>query len=245
MATAVIPARFGSTRLPGKPLLRATGKYLVQHVCERVAAARSVDRVIVATDDRRIREAVESFGVECVMTREDHATGTDRVAEVARALDADLIVNVQGDEPEIDPLHLDALMERMLADEEAAVGTLCCPFPDGLDPRDANKVKVVLDCRQRALYFSRALIPFPREAAGVGEARTAWRLHVGVYAYRRERLLALSELPQTPLEEIERLEQLRALYYGLPVAVVDVEAAAPGVDTPDDYAAFVERMGHL
>lgn len=241
-AIAVIPARYDSTRFPGKPLLRETGKYLIQHVCERVALATTVDRVIVATDDVRIREAVQSFGGECVMTRADHPSGTDRVAEVAASLDVDLILNVQGDEPEIDPHHLDALIQRMQSDADAAVGTLCCPFPNELDPRDPNKVKVVLDNTGRALYFSRSLIPYPRDSAGIPESPSDWQLHVGVYAYRRAALQKLSQLPPAPLETLERLEQLRALHHGMSIAVVSVDGAAPGIDTPADYSAFLSRM---
>jgi 3-deoxy-manno-octulosonate cytidylyltransferase (CMP-KDO synthetase) len=161
---------------------------------------------------------------------------------VTASLDADLILNVQGDEPEIEPNHLDALIQRMQADANAAVGTLCCPFPIELDPRDPNKVKVVLDDTGRALYFSRSLIPYPRDAAGAPEHFSEWNLHVGVYAYRRAALLKLAQLPPAPLETLERLEQLRALHHGMSIAVVSVDGAAPGIDTPADYAAFLSRM---
>lgn len=241
-AVAIIPARYASTRFPAKPLARETGKYLIQHVCERLATARRISDIIVATDDERIRAAVESFGGRAVMTRDDHPSGTDRVAEVAAALDAELILNVQGDEPEIDAQHLDLLVERLQRDGDAAIGTLCCPFAPGADPRDPNKVKVVVSAAGRALYFSRSLIPFPRDAAGVPGNSTDWLLHVGVYAYRRDALVALASLPPSPLEQLEKLEQLRALENGLSIAVVRVDHAAPGVDTPADYAAFVTRF---
>lgn len=240
-AVAVIPARYASTRFPAKPLARETGKYLIQHVCERLSAAKRISSVIVATDDERICEAVESFGGVAAMTREDHPSGTDRVAEVAAGLDAELLLNVQGDEPEIEPGHLDLLIERMMQDPEAEIGTLCCPFAKQADPRDSNKVKVVVSTAGRALYFSRSLIPYPRDAAGVPDDAANWLLHVGVYAYRRAALVKLAALPPSSLEIAERLEQLRALENGMAISVVHVDHAAPGIDTPDDYAEFVAR----
>lgn len=234
--TAIIPARYASTRLPGKPLLAETGKPLVQHVYERVSAVAGVDRVLVATDDERIVAAVESFSGEVVLTRADHPTGTDRIAEVAANLDADLVLNVQGDEPEIDGNHLQALIDRM--DGGAEMGTLACPFPEDADPADPNAVKVVIDQAGRAMYFSRALVPYPRDP------RDAVRplLHIGVYAYRRAFLLKFATWPVTPMERCEKLEQLRALENGVAIEVVTVSHAAPGIDTPADYAAFVKRL---
>ncbi|HPF38854.1 MAG TPA: 3-deoxy-manno-octulosonate cytidylyltransferase [Phycisphaerae bacterium] len=240
-AVAIIPARYASTRFPAKPLARETGKYLIQHVCERLSAARRISSVIVATDDERIRQAVASFGGAAVMTREDHPSGTDRVAEVVAGLDAELILNVQGDEPEIDPEHLDLLIQRMAEDNAAQIGTLCCPFGGQAQPRDPNKVKVVVSAAGRAIYFSRSLIPFPRDFDGVPDDPSKWLLHVGVYAYRRAALLRLASLPPSPLEQSERLEQLRALENGMAMTVVRVDHAAPGIDTPSDYAAFVSR----
>lgn len=239
-AVAVIPARFASSRFPAKVLAKETGKYLIQHVCERAQAASSLRRVIVATDDRRIVEVVESFGGEAVMTRPDHPSGTDRVAEVARHLDCDVVVNLQGDEPEIAPAALDRLVSTFEL-PDCQMATLACPFeavPEG-DPADPNAVKVVVDARGRALYFSRACIPFAREGAydhGAGPL-----LHLGTYAYRREFLLRLAELPPTALERTERLEQLRVLEHGHHIFVVVVEHAVVGIDTPEDYAAFVAR----
>jgi 3-deoxy-manno-octulosonate cytidylyltransferase (CMP-KDO synthetase) len=269
-AAAVIPARYASTRFPGKPLANETGKYLIQHVYEQVSRARSVAQVIVATDDERIRRAVQSFGGRAVMTRADHPSGTDRVAEVAAGLDAEIIVNVQGDEPEIEPGNIDQLVRLLANDAEVVIGTLACPFPAGADPRDPNAVKVVLDGRGRALYFSRALVPYPRDsggaatvarpppAVGVAQPPSAvcgtgvspvssaaggpWLLPLGIYAYRRDFLLRLAKLPPTPLEQVEKLEQLRALENGYAIAVAVVERSAVGIDTPADYAAFVERM---
>ncbi|QOJ15265.1 MAG: 3-deoxy-manno-octulosonate cytidylyltransferase [Planctomycetia bacterium] len=244
---AIIPARFASTRLPGKPLLRETGRFLVQHVVERVRLATSVKRCLVATDDIRIAEAVRSFGGDAVMTRSDHPTGTDRLAEVVSATrdgpgsrDSDVILNVQGDEPEIEPGYLDALVERMAAaDAETPMATLACPFPADADPADPAAVKVVLDSAGRALYFSRAMIPHRR---GSGAPRSpGLHLHVGVYAYRRAFLLEYSGWPSGMLEGIEQLEQLRVLERGRRIAVAVVPRAAPGIDTPADYARFVER----
>lgn len=239
---AIIPARFGSTRFPGKALANRTGKFLIQHVYERVTAARRVDRCIVATDDERIEEAVRSFGGEVALTRTDHECGTDRVAEVARELEGqrdDIILNVQGDEPEIDPDCLDRLVERLLAEPTCSVATLACPFPPDGDPRDPNCVKVVCNRQGHALYFSRALIPYPRDEAAAREM--AWLLHLGVYAYRRAFLLEFASWEPGPLERLERLEQLRILDYGCPLAVEIVPQACPGVDTPEDYARFVAR----
>lgn len=240
-SVAVIPARYASARLPGKPLLRETGKHLIQHVCEQAARARQLGGVIVATDDQRIFDAVRSFGFDARMTRADHPSGTDRVAEVAAGLDADIIVNIQGDEPEMEPAAIDALVDLLAASADANIATLACPFPVGSDPRDTSAVKVVVDSRGLALYFSRALVPYPREASGVPDDPGNWLLHLGMYAYRRATLLELAKLPPTPLEQREKLEQLRFLEHGYEIAVGIVARAAVGVDTPEDYAAFVKR----
>ncbi len=252
-AVAIIPARYASTRFPGKPLAKETGKYLIQHVYEQVARAGSIAETIVATDDRRIAEAVQSFGGRAALTRREHPSGTDRVAEVAESIEADVIVNVQGDEPEIEPANIDKLVALLADDPTIPMGTLACPFPAGSDPADPNAVKVVLDRRGRALYFSRCVIPYPQDQAGRPDAAdppgatgdpSRWLLHLGIYAYRRAFLLELAQLPPTPLEQRERLEQLRPLEHGHPLAVAIVEKSALGIDTPEDYAAFVERVKH-
>lgn len=240
-AIAVIPARYASSRFPGKPLLRETGKYLIQHVYEQVCRTSSISEVIVATDDDRIASAVRSFDGRVVMTRADHPTGTDRVAEVAASRDVEIVVNVQGDEPEIEPNNIDKLVRTMASQPDAPIGTLACPFPDDADPTDPNAVKVVLNARGRALYFSRALIPYPRDDRGVPQKRGDWLLHLGIYAYRRDFLMKLADLPPTPLEQREKLEQLRAMEHGYPFAVGIVDRAPVGIDTPDDYEAFVRR----
>jgi 3-deoxy-manno-octulosonate cytidylyltransferase (CMP-KDO synthetase) len=240
---AIIPARYASTRFPGKPLASETGKPLIQHVYERVAAARLVDRVIVATDDERILQAVHDFGGNAEMTRSDHATGTDRIAEVASGLgeEFDIMLNVQGDEPELEPGSVDHLVEVIRSHRDCPVATLACPFRRREDAENPNNVKVVLGKEGRALYFSRSLVPYPRDAGELSGEACPWLLHVGIYAYRRDFLLKLATMAVTPLERIEKLEQLRVLENGYAIAVGLVERAAIGVDTPEDYAAFVER----
>lgn len=241
---AVIPARYGSTRFPGKPLADATGWPLIRHVYERARRASRVDEVIVATDDERIAAAVRGFGGRAEMTPSDLASGTDRVAAVVRALRAgdadDLVLNVQGDEPELEPDYLDRLVER-LAGCGCGMATLACPFPPDADPRDPARVKVVLNRRGEALYFSRSVIPYVRDAGGAAAAAARPLLHLGVYAYRRAFLLEFAGWRPTDLERAEQLEQLRALEHGCAVAVEVVERAVAGIDTPADYDAFVRR----
>jgi 3-deoxy-manno-octulosonate cytidylyltransferase (CMP-KDO synthetase) len=236
----VIPARFASTRLPGKPLLRETGKYLVQHVYERACQSRA-DRVLVATDDQRIVEAVRGFGGEAVLTRADHSSGTDRVAEVARGLDAEVIVNLQGDEPLIPPTLLDLLPDLLRRDPAADVATLAVPIASAQQWRDPACVKVVRDYHGRALYFSRSPIPYVRDGEPqFGGEDSPFLQHLGLYAYRRAFLLHLATLPPEPLEELEKLEQLRVLSLGRRSQVGVVRHAGRGVDTPADYERFVQ-----
>jgi 3-deoxy-manno-octulosonate cytidylyltransferase (CMP-KDO synthetase) len=243
MRTAiVIPARYASSRLPGKPLLKATGKYLVQHVWERACQARA-DTVVVATDDERIRAAVESFGGRAVLTRRDHPSGTDRVAEVARHLDADVIVNLQGDEPLIEPATLDLLGDILRRDRDADVATLAVPITSWEQWQDPNCVKVVRDACGRALYFSRSPIPFVRDGLPkFGDQDNCFLQHLGLYAYRRPFLLSLASLPPEPLELLEKLEQLRVLSLGRKIHVAVIGHAARGVDTPEDYQRFVQTV---
>jgi 3-deoxy-manno-octulosonate cytidylyltransferase (CMP-KDO synthetase) len=242
MKTAVvIPARYASTRLPGKPLLRQTGKYLVQHVYERATQARCADRVLVATDDPRIAAAVDSFGGRAVLTRRDHLTGTDRVAEVARQLNTDVIINLQGDEPLIDPKALDLLADRLHHDPNAKMATLAVPIQSLEQFHNPNCVKVVCGSDGRALYFSRSPIPFVRDSQPDFTARPACFLqHLGVYAYRRPFLLEFAHLPVQPLEQLEKLEQLRVLDAGTVIQVGVVESKGLGVDTYEDYEHFVK-----
>lgn len=237
-AVAIIPARFGSTRFPGKIIANATGKPLVQHVVDRTRRSRSLSEVMVATDDLRVAEALEPFGTRCVMTSPDHASGTDRVAEVAENLSADIIVNVQGDEPEIDPNTIDQLVERLESTGEE-MATAATPFPADADPADPNLVKVVLDLEDRALYFSRSPVPFPRDSTAGG--RAAYYLHQGIYAYRREFLLEFASWRPTALELTEKLEQLRVLEHGRSIYVIKTRRAVHGIDTPQQYEAFTKR----
>ena len=245
MRTAiVIPARYASTRLPGKPLLRDTGKYLIQHVYEQAAKAKSATAVVVATDDRRIAAAVAGFGGRAVMTRADHPSGTDRIAEAVAEIDADVVVNVQGDEPQFDPAGVDLLTGILANYPGADIATLATPIRDRETYLNPNCVKVVCDDRGRALYFSRSPIPMVRDGAPDFAADPArFLLHLGVYAYRREALLRIAAAPPHPLEESEKLEQLRLLGMGGTIRVGVVATAHRGIDTPADYAAFVEACG--
>ncbi len=233
--TVVIPARYASTRFPGKPLQDILGKPMIQHVCERAARAACVDRVIVATDDERIFKAVEGFGGEAQMTRIEHATGTDRLAEVAERIESDLVVNVQGDEPLIDPRMIDLAVTPLLADPGIPMGTLKSPIETSADYRNPHIVKVVTDQDGFALFFSRAPIPHARDLADTDRLSDPLpHKHIGLYVYRRDFLLRYPTLPATPLENLEKLEQLRALEHGYRIRVVATELTSQGVDTPED-----------
>ena len=244
-ATAIIPARYASTRFPGKPLVLIHGLPMIQHVYQRVAQAETVARVVVATDDLRIEQAVKAFGGEVVMTRSDHPTGTDRLAEVAEQLDAELIVNVQGDEPLINPQMVDQAVAPLLADPTLKMGTLASQIDAIEDFYNPNVVKVVKDNQGLALYFSRAPIPWPRdltrEQLAESLAEVALYRHIGLYVYRRDFLLQYPHLPKTHLESLENLEQLRALELGVQLHVAETEFACHGVDTPED----LERVARL
>src|SRR5262245_21282686 len=237
----VIPARYASSRLPGKPLLRETGKYLIQHVYEQARKCRRVDDVVVAVDDARVQMAVEDAGGKAVWTRHDHPSGTDRVAQVAGKLDADVIINLQGDEPLIDPADVDSLPGLLEGDPEAEVATLAVPIRSEEQYRNPHCVKVVRDRRGRALYFSRSPIPHVRDGrVNLKADPPRFLQHLGIYAYRRPALLELASRPTDPLEEAEKLEQLRALGLGWRIQVGLVEKASVGVDTPEDYERFVQ-----
>ncbi|MFN0012497.1 MAG: 3-deoxy-manno-octulosonate cytidylyltransferase [Phycisphaerales bacterium] len=242
-ATIVIPARLASTRFPEKVLAAQTGKPLVQHVAEGAARAACAGRVVVAADHARIADALRPFGTTVVMTREDHPNGTSRLAEAAAALglaDDEIIVNAQGDEPEMPGAVIDAAVAALVESRRAAVGTAAAPFAPGESAADPNIVKVVRTLDGHALYFSRALIPHDRDGAGMHAGTPALR-HVGVYAYRVGFLKTYIALPATPCERAERLEQLRVLEHGHAIAVAVVPAAHAGIDTPEQYAAFVAR----
>jgi 3-deoxy-manno-octulosonate cytidylyltransferase (CMP-KDO synthetase) len=240
----IIPARYASTRFPGKPLADLCGKPMVQWVYERAAECSVIDDVIVATDDARIVAAVHSFGGNVVMTRADHPTGTDRLAEVAAGLDAELIVNVQGDEPLIDPAMIEAAVKPLRDDQRIVMGTLQSPLQSLDEYLSPNVVKVVTDRQGFALYFSRAPIPYPRDH--VDRLETCWQdlpvaKHVGLYVYRRKFLLDYASLQETPLEKQEKLEQLRVLEHGFRIRVAVTSITAQGVDTPED----LERIRRL
>lgn len=239
-AVGVIPARYGSTRLPGKSLISICGKPLVVRVVERARLCAALDRVIVATDDARIVEAVEAAGGEAVMTRADHPSGTDRVAEVIAPLEADIVVNVQGDEPLIDPNLIGKLVEALAGDAGWDMATAATPIVDDAMRASPAVVKVVWDATGRALYFSRSLIPYIRDPGKGDAAGLHWR-HLGIYAYRRAFLAKLVRTPPCATELAESLEQLRALHIGGRMLVLQTQERGIGVDTPADVA-YVERI---
>ena len=243
-AVAIIPARYGSTRLPGKPLLLLNNLPLIVHVVNRARSARLVSRVLVATDDRRIADAVQRYGGEAWMTSPDAASGTDRVAEVAAQLDGELIVNVQGDEPLIEPETIDAAIAPLLADPQILMSTTSEPIGTVADVLSPTVVKVVTDAQGFALYFSRSPIPCIRPGPGQTieevlrsdqELLSSYRKHSGLYAYRNEFLQHFARLQPSPLERLECLEQLRALEHGVRIRVVAVSHRSVGVDTEQDY----------
>lgn len=246
-AIVIIPSRLAATRLPNKPLLRETGKFLVEHVWEQAKAARLAARVVVATDSPEIVAACRSFGAEAVMTSDQHRSGTDRCAEAWQKLEragerADLIVNVQGDEPELDPSHVDRLVELMQK-SRAPMGTLVEPLDDPVEAARPQVVKVALGGEGRCVYFSRALIPSDLpDAPPPSSGQPRWYRHVGIYAFAPGFLQEFTRLEPAPLEKRERLEQLRALHHGHAiVAAVVAGTGVRGIDTPEDYAAFVAR----
>jgi len=224
----VVPARYQSSRFPGKALAILAGKPLLQHVFERASRSRFLSEVVVATDDERIYNCARSFGAPVRMTRADHPSGTDRVAEVASADPANIVVNIQGDEPLIDPAAIDAAALCLITDSKLPMGTLSkrIELPDEIT--NPNVVKVVSDLRGNAIYFSRDPIPYNRAGGAV------YYKHIGLYVYRRDFLLRYSSLPVGPLEKVECLEQLRALENGYPIRVVETDYESLGVDTPED-----------
>lgn len=242
-AVGVIPARLASTRLPRKLLLSETGQTLLQHTWENALRAKRLSQVVIAADGPEIAEMARSFGATCFLTG-DHPSGTDRIAEVARRHlpDTDLFVNIQGDEPELDPGHIDLLVAA-LAGSDFEMATLGTPIRDRAELESPACVKIALGNEGRALYFSRAPIPYVRDRT-VDEllaGESPWLLHLGVYAYRRDFLMRLTELPPSRLELMEKLEQLRALEAGASIQVAVVEHRATGIDTPEDYSRFVSR----
>ena len=232
----VIPARYASTRLPGKPLKDVAGKPMICRVYDRASQAKTLAGVVVATDDERILRAVEDHGGRAMMTAKAHPTGTDRLAEVAEAYpDVDLIINVQGDEPLIEPSLIDELGRAFDGDAALQMATVMTPMEDEAEQKNPNNVKVVTDKNGCALYFSRSLLPYPRNDAG-----TPVYKHIGIYAYRRDFLLAYAKMTPTPLERAESLEQLRALENGYKIKCIRTNARFVGVDTPEDLAKVNE-----
>jgi 3-deoxy-manno-octulosonate cytidylyltransferase (CMP-KDO synthetase) len=268
LVVAVIPARYGSTRFAGKVLAKDTGKFLIQHTYERACLARLPEKVIIAADDEKIAAAARTFGAECVMTSPQHQSGTDRIAEAVADIDVEIVVNLQADEPEIDPANIDYVAQLLIKTQNSklktqnyGMATLAANFQSPQQVADPNIVKVVVawsvqrgadskklknqksklktDCG-KAIYFSRAPIPYDREKSGVGNVKQYLR-HIGIYAYRKDFLLKITALPQTPLEKIEKLEQLRALENGFDILVGKVKHTCDGIDTPEQYAEFVKR----
>ena len=235
----VIPARYGSTRLAGKPLISLAGKPMIQRVYERAKLAARVNRVIVATDDERIVKAIEAFGGEARMTRSEHRTGTERVAEVAAREQGDVFVNVQGDEPLLDPNAIDVAVNSLLEEPQASISTVATPIKTPGDIMDPNVVKTVLDFDGNAIYFSRAPIPWVRDTASKIQVRHL--KHLGLYVFQRDALLEYPTLPQGELERVEQLEQLRWMENGWKIRVAEVEHDAISVDVPKDVAR-VERL---
>lgn len=241
-ATIIIPARLGSTRFPEKVLASRTGKPLIRHVWESASKSRRAGSVVVATDDERVREACDAFGAPCVMTSPQHPNGTSRLAEAARLLglpDAHVVVNVQGDEPELDAALIDGAIEA-LERTSAEVGTVASPLTSNQDPRDPNIVKCVLRLDSTALLFSRAPIPHHRDTASTPPSTPHLR-HVGIYTYTAAFLNRYASLPPTPLEEAEKLEQLRVLEHGFRIGVAVMPSSHEGIDTPEQYDRFVAR----
>ncbi len=235
-AVGVIPARYASSRFPGKPLADLRGRPLVQHVYERARRSKTLARVVVATDDLRIRDAVVAFGGEVQLTGLHHPSGTDRVAEVAASLSCEIVVNIQGDEPLIEPPMIDEAVSPFFVESDLIMGTVCRRLEKEEEWQSPHVVKVVRDRRGFALYFSRTPIPYARV-----QGMHSYYKHIGLYVYRREFLLTLASLAPTPLEETEQLEQLRALEYGYPIRVVETKYDSIGVDTPED----LERIARI
>lgn len=240
-ATVIIPARLQSSRFPEKVLARATGKPLVQHVVDQVRRCRRVREIIVAADDAKVADALREYETTVALTDPNHPSGTDRIAEVATKIDAEvigeLIINVQGDEPEIEPATVDLLIERM-TQTGSRMGTVITPFAPPRDPSDPNIVKAVVGIDGSAIYFSRHAIPFKRDEGG---AAPTYFHHLGIYGYRRDFLLEFSSWRPTPLEQAEKLEQLRALEHGVRIDTIRIASAPAGIDTRQQYEAFVQR----
>lgn len=235
--TAIIPARMGSSRFPGKPLVEICGKSMIQRVYEQVKKAKSIGEIYIATDDERIKNKAESFGAKVIMTSQHHICGTDRIAEAIQNIQGEIIINVQGDEPLIEPEALEAVIKPLLEDLNIEMATLITPIKDERECQDSNIVKVVKDKNNFALYCSRASIPYSRE----GDMTSVFK-QIGVYVYKRDFLLAFSKMEPTPHEKVEKLEQLRALENGYKIKLVETNYNPIGVDVPEDVAKVESRL---
>lgn len=240
-AIAVIPARYASTRFPGKIIAPLCGKPLVLHAYERACQARHVSEALIATDDQHVVDALKPYDAPVVMTRNDHPSGTDRIAEVMGERTEPVVVNVQGDEPLIDPATIDIAIEALWNDPDAVMSTVCNPLSDPEHIANPNVVKTVWDKRGRALYFSRSPIPFIRDEADRAASHHCYWQHVGLYVYRRDFLMRYAQMEQTPLEQLEKLEQLRVLENGFSIAVAQTDYDCIGVDSPED----LERVRNI
>ncbi len=236
----VIPARYDSSRFRGKVLAKDTGKYLVQHTYERALCAKMPDMVLIATDSAEVMAACKGFGADCVMTSSEHVSGTDRIAEAVKEVDAEVILNLQADEPEIAPGDIDHLAALLSDNPTADMATLVAEFDNADQVADPNIVKAIVDKAGRAIYFSRSAIPYDRQTGGVGRESHYLR-HMGIYAFGKAFLMTFTALEQGTLEKIEKLEQLRAIEHGYSIITGKVGHAWEGIDTPEQYEAFVER----
>ncbi len=241
-AIVVIPARLASSRFPEKILAKETGKYLIQHTYEQAKQAKLVEEIIIAADDERTIQAVESFNAHAIMTDPNLPSGTDRVSAAAKNIDCDIIVNLQADEPEMPPEFIDKLIMLLASDEQASMATLASKFTSRKDIENPNNVKVIIDKFGNAIYFSRSIIPYPREGFESLPEQFSYYHHFGIYAYRKDFLLKLTNLPPAPIEQIEKLEQLRVLWNNYKIKVGIMDYRVEGIDTYDEYKKFVQKQ---
>ena len=227
--------------MAGKVLADDTGKFLIQHTYEQACKAKLPDKVIIAADDPKVLAAAKSFAAECILTSSKHKSGTDRIAEAVKDLDVDIIVNIQADEPEIDPANIDFLANLLIENQDCPMATLVAGFESANQIADPNIVKAITDCHGKAIYFSRSPIPYDRENAGIGPIDNYLR-HIGIYAYRKDFLLKITSLPQSRLEKTEKLEQLRAIENGYTILTGKVKHTCDGIDTQQQYDEFVKRQ---
>ncbi len=240
----VIPARYDSSRFPGKVLAKDTGKYLVQHTYERALCAKTPEMVLIATDSADVMAACKSFGADCIMTSAEHASGTDRIAEAVKYLDVEVVLNLQADEPEIEPADIDYLAALLSFNPTAGMATLVAEFDNANQVADSNVVKVIVDTGGRVVHFSRSPIPYDRQVGGFGHESQYLR-HMGIYAFRKAFLMIFTSLEQSRLEKIEKLEQLRAIEHGYTIVAGKIGHAWEGIDTPEQYRVFVKRQKRM